>query len=73
MVYDLSNIEYDHSQALKSMNELNKRLQTSPEAIEVEEIDQSNYRPQFTSKRMKLENVKASPAKKYMPTIEYDD
>lgn len=73
MVYDLSNVEYDHCEAIKSLNELNNRLQAGPGPIKIEEMDQSNYKPVFKSKRMKLESTKKSPAKKYTPTIEHEE
>ena len=62
MVYDLSNVSYDHDAAMGSLREFNAMAEQSMESsrvfkpMDVEDTARSqDYKPTFKSKKMKLE------------------
>jgi hypothetical protein len=73
MAYDLSNIEFTQEEAMEGLRDLNKRFKEKHQPIEVEEVDQSSYKPLFQSRRMKTETGKISPTKGQPVTLHFDD
>lgn len=58
---------------MEELRELNMRLEATKERIEPEEHDQTSYKPQFQSRRMRVEKSKGSPTKGHQVSLEYDD
>jgi hypothetical protein len=74
MVYDLSDVDYDHAAAMESLNQINARLDKAGfKPKDVEELEKSDARLKFVSKKMKTENIGEKKKVQKESLLSFDD